>query len=123
MNNVVILSKKSCQFVNLLSFTKQPSLNTQSCNRVMQYIQISKSHSGTLESMICRSVTRLNLVTYNFFGGETDYINLVKSIRVLNCLNILLMIREPSQITCVFFGIGHVRVTFLYQKGNLFLDF
>ena len=36
-------------------------------------IQISKSHSGTLESTICRSVTRLNLVPCIYLFWETDY--------------------------------------------------
>ena len=43
--------------------------------------------------MICRSVTRLNLVTCIYLFWETDYNQLFKLISVTNCLNILLMIK------------------------------
>ena len=47
----------------------------------------------TLESMICRSVTKLNFVTYIYLFWETDYVQSFQIIDVTNFLNILLMIR------------------------------
>ena len=43
--------------------------------------------------MICRSVTRLNLVTCIYLFWKQTIINLFKLISVTNCLNILLMIK------------------------------
>ena len=47
----------------------------------------------TLESMICRSVTKLNFITYIYLFWETDYVQSFQIIDVTNFLNILLMIR------------------------------